>query len=180
MPVDPKQGQIASLIISVIILVIVIILIVIVCCNWNNINNTNTTQPVVQNPQALAAAAMFKKNQGQNINAGVNLVKNNPQKAALGAYAYNKNNFGNLGCMSGYSPINVISPGEICYQNQNGEITKCKAGEAPYQECYPNNMIQCPVGESMTILLPNETCHTYNTQCTYTGPEGVQCGNPAY
>jgi hypothetical protein len=49
---DQKQGQLASLIISIIILVIVIILIIIVCCNWNNANNT---QPLIQNPQAAAA-----------------------------------------------------------------------------------------------------------------------------
>uniref|UniRef100_A0A6C0I1B3 Uncharacterized protein n=1 Tax=viral metagenome TaxID=1070528 RepID=A0A6C0I1B3_9ZZZZ len=114
MPSDPKQGQLASLIISIIILIIVIILIIIVCCNWYNTtyttNNTNN-QPRVQNPQALAAAAMYKNNQGMNINRAANMagnaanmagnaanraanaVRNNPQKAALGAYAYNQRNY---------------------------------------------------------------------------------------
>uniref|UniRef100_A0A6C0I219 Uncharacterized protein n=1 Tax=viral metagenome TaxID=1070528 RepID=A0A6C0I219_9ZZZZ len=60
MPIDQKQGQLASLIISIIILIIVIILIVIVCCNWNT-NNT-TASPLIKNPQALAAAYAYKNN----------------------------------------------------------------------------------------------------------------------
>lgn len=60
MPSESNQGQIASLIISIIILIIVIILIIIVCCNMYNTNNTNQSR--VQNPQALAAAAMYNKN----------------------------------------------------------------------------------------------------------------------
>ena len=90
MVLDQKQGQLASLIISIIILIIVVVLIIVVCVNWYN-NNNNTNQPLIQNPQALAAAAMYKNNQGMNINRAVNAIRNNPQKAALGAYAYRNN-----------------------------------------------------------------------------------------
>jgi hypothetical protein len=63
---NPEQAKLASLIISIVILIIIVVLIVVVCCNWNRLNtNTNTNTPIVQNPQ----------------------------KAALGVYAYNKNNF---------------------------------------------------------------------------------------
>jgi hypothetical protein len=86
MPSNLNQEKLASLIISIIILIIVIILIIIVCCNYN------INQPIVQNQQVLAAAAMYGQNQGKNINAAANVVRNNPQVAALGAYAY-KNNF---------------------------------------------------------------------------------------
>ena len=95
---SPEQAKLASLIISIVILIIIIVLIVVVCCNWNtinanaNANANNQQQPLVQNPQALAAAAMYNKNQGMNLNMVENAIKNNPQKAALGAYAY-KNNF---------------------------------------------------------------------------------------
>jgi hypothetical protein len=67
MTIDSKQGELASLIISIIILIIVIVLIVIVCYNWNSSNNT---QPLVQTPQAtaLAGVAMYKNNKGQNKN----------------------------------------------------------------------------------------------------------------
>ena len=64
---NPEQAKLASLIISIVILIIIVVLIVVVCCNWNSINanaNTNANVPIFQNPQ----------------------------KAALGAYAY-KNNF---------------------------------------------------------------------------------------
>lgn len=53
MAIGQKQGQFASLIISIIILIIVIILIVIVCCNWNSDSN----QPLLQNSQVAFAAA---------------------------------------------------------------------------------------------------------------------------
>jgi flagellar basal body-associated protein FliL len=88
MPLDQKQGHLASLIISIIILIVIVMLIIVVCVNWYNTNYTNNNQPLIQNPQALAAAAMYKNNQGGNINRAVNAIKNNPQKAALGAYAY--------------------------------------------------------------------------------------------
>jgi hypothetical protein len=127
MPSDSNQGQLASLIISIIILIIVIILIVIVCCNYNT-NNTNTNQPRVQNPQALAAAAMYKNNQG--MNAG-NAIKNNPQRtAALGAGAYkynqNKNNFvinnpgSNMSCKT-IGGANVQN-GMSCLYDFNGQV----------------------------------------------------------
>lgn len=101
---SPEQAKLASLIISIVILIIIIVLIVVVCCNWNTINaNANANnQPLVQNPQALAAAAMYNKNQGMNLNMVENAIRNNPQKAALGAYAYNKDNFrGGGGRMGG-------------------------------------------------------------------------------
>jgi hypothetical protein len=105
---NPEQAKIAALIISIIILIIIIILIVIVCCNWNNLNtNTNTNanyqqQPLMQNPQALAAAAMYKNNQGMNMANAANAIKANPQKALLGAYAYqNRDNFRGGGHMGG-------------------------------------------------------------------------------
>jgi hypothetical protein len=69
MPSNPKQGQLASLIISIIILIIVIILIVIVCCNYNSSSsNTSNTQPYLQNPQRAAAlgAGAYKYNQNKN------------------------------------------------------------------------------------------------------------------
>lgn len=62
MYIDQKQGQLASLIISIIILVIIIIIIVIVCYNWNKNNTTTITSPLVQNPQAAALAAYAYKN----------------------------------------------------------------------------------------------------------------------
>uniref|UniRef100_A0A6C0I0U4 Uncharacterized protein n=1 Tax=viral metagenome TaxID=1070528 RepID=A0A6C0I0U4_9ZZZZ len=52
MPSDPKQGQLASLIISIIILIIVIILIVIVCCNYNC--NQMNQPPAVHDPLLVA------------------------------------------------------------------------------------------------------------------------------
>ena len=62
---NPEQAKLASLIISIVILIIIVVLIVVVCCNWNSLN-TNANVPIIKNPQ----------------------------KAALGAYAYNqKNNF---------------------------------------------------------------------------------------
>uniref|UniRef100_A0A6C0I0M0 Uncharacterized protein n=1 Tax=viral metagenome TaxID=1070528 RepID=A0A6C0I0M0_9ZZZZ len=61
---NPEQAKLASLIISIVILIIIVVLIVVVCCNWNTIS-ANANTPIIQNPQ----------------------------KAALGVYAYNKNNF---------------------------------------------------------------------------------------
>ena len=73
MAIDKKQGQLASLIISIIILIIVIILIVIVCYNWNA--NNNTTQLTIT-PKELAAAAMYKNNQKNNFTTTVTCIPN--------------------------------------------------------------------------------------------------------
>jgi hypothetical protein len=61
---DQKQGQLASLIISIIILIIVIILIIIVCCGYNN---NQSSPPLVQNPQALAAAYAYAHRNKDNF-----------------------------------------------------------------------------------------------------------------
>jgi uncharacterized membrane protein len=60
MPIRGGCGNmnVGALIISIIILIIVIILIVMVCCYGYNNNNNNSA---VQNPQALAALAAYKK-----------------------------------------------------------------------------------------------------------------------
>jgi len=141
---NPEQAKLASLIISIVILIIIVVLIVIVCCNWNSLNannannayNTNANannanannQPLIQNPQALAAAAMYNKNQGMNManaaNAAANAVRNNPQKAALGAYAYNnKNSFAVGGKKESFKqqPIEV-NGGPYC-QNVSSYLT---------------------------------------------------------
>jgi hypothetical protein len=62
---DQKQGQLASLIISIIILVIVIILIVIVCCGYNN---NQSSSPLIQNPQAAAALYAYAHAHGNKNN----------------------------------------------------------------------------------------------------------------
>ena len=56
--------NIASLIISVIILIVVVILIFMVCYYYSTNNNSTKS---IQNPQALAAAALYK-NANKNAN----------------------------------------------------------------------------------------------------------------
>jgi hypothetical protein len=162
---DQKQAHVASLIISIIILIIVIILIIIVCCNWNNLNNTQTQQRV-QNPQALAAAAMYKKNQGNKLNAAMNAIENNPQKALLGAYAYNqKNNFANQGvgvmCAEGDRPVYVGAFSECTIST--GGNTNCNLVSPAYTTCIPNNG-RC-AGGTLNIIRPPEICNP-NGICT--------------
>uniref|UniRef100_A0A6C0I3A1 Uncharacterized protein n=1 Tax=viral metagenome TaxID=1070528 RepID=A0A6C0I3A1_9ZZZZ len=58
---NSNQGALASLIISIIIFIIVLILIIAVSYNWRVSTTNNTNQPMVTNPQFLAAA-MYNKN----------------------------------------------------------------------------------------------------------------------
>jgi hypothetical protein len=62
-----EQINVASLIISIIILIVVVILIFMVCYYYNT--NNNSTQSV-QNPQALAAAALYKNANKNNFGDG--------------------------------------------------------------------------------------------------------------
>jgi hypothetical protein len=64
---DPKQGQVASLIISIIILIIV-------CANWYNTNNqTQTTS--IKNPQRIALGTYVYNQNRNNFNNKRHITK---------------------------------------------------------------------------------------------------------
>jgi hypothetical protein len=54
-----EQINLASLIISIIILIVVLVLVFMICYYYNTNNNSTKS---IQNPQALAAAALYKNN----------------------------------------------------------------------------------------------------------------------
>lgn len=62
-----EQINLASLIISIIILIVVVILIFMVCYYYYSTNNNNNSTKSIQNPQALAAAALYKNANKDNF-----------------------------------------------------------------------------------------------------------------
>ena len=140
---NPEQAKIASIIISIIILIIIVILIVIVCFNWNSLN-ANATQPLIQNPQ----------------------------KAVLGEYAYNKNNFA-VACGDNEKPIYYYDKNE-CVTSINGGY--CYHAEYGHTGCIPLNSAVCPNNSKTQVFYSNLNCYPNkpNSPCTG-GQSSIKC-----
>jgi len=124
---NSNQGALASLIISIIIFIIVLILIIAVSYNWrvsttNNTNTNNSTnQPMIKNPQFLAAA-MYNKNNFASPPIGMGLYaspsggsgKNKSGGSGMSAAAIAQLEANGLNIANGCGDTAVVGVGGIC------------------------------------------------------------------
>ena len=77
-------------------------LIIVICVNWYNSKNANTNTNTntnvkntnVKNPQAIAAAAIYNKNRGMNVNMAANAESIIPAVSGICPPFYNKTKSG--------------------------------------------------------------------------------------
>jgi hypothetical protein len=199
MPSDPKPGQLASLIISIIILIVVIMLIIVICVNWYNSKNAN--QPLVKNPQAIAAAYMYNKNMfaqplGAQLTCGphsiIGITCKSIQNGAVNQYAvlsgictslakpnYHKSavyTCSTINARNNREALLCGSNNKLAYSggkevNSNGSL---KLLTAPHSVCLSENNQKCSANEITQITHSTLICN--GNICTG-GNSNVYCLN---